>query len=238
MARPNKPILVIEDDPDITRMLELSLGEEGYTVDAAADGESGLARLAAQTYGLVLLDLMLPGMDGLDVCRRIRAQPAYTPIIILSSKSAEAHKVLGLELGADDYVTKPFSVVELAARIRTQFRRMDLLARGAAVQPESIDYDRLRIEPAAREVWLDGRPVPLTVREFDLLHFFARQPGRVFSRLELLNQVWGYNHDGYEHTVNSHINRLRAKIEPDAAHPRFILTVWGVGYKFAAGDES
>lgn len=204
MTLQNKRILVIEDDPDIARMLELNLREEGFTVDFAADGKTGLALLASRPYGLLILDLMLPDVDGFDICRRVRTQPAYTPIIILSSKSAEAHKVLGLELGADDYVTKPFSVLELAARIRTQFRRFGLLAQVALSQLSSIQCGSLRIEPSAREVWLDGQTVPLTMREFDLLYFFAHQPGQVFSRLELLNQVWGYHHDGYEHTVNSH----------------------------------
>jgi DNA-binding response OmpR family regulator len=238
MAKSNQRILVIEDDPGIAEVLELNLRDEGYAVDLARDGESGLARLLAQSYGLLILDLMLPGIDGLEICRRLRAQPGYTPIIIVSSRSAEAHKVLGLELGADDYLTKPFSVLELVARVRALFRRVEALGQAGATEGPVLDFGRLRIAAAAREVWLDGQVVALTMREFDLLHFFARHPERVFTRLELLDRVWGYNHDGYEHTVNSHINRLRAKIEPDPARPRFVHTVWGVGYKFTAGDEA
>ena len=237
MARIEKRILVIEDDPGIAEVLALNLPDEGLTVDLAADGETGLEMLYSESYGLLILDLVLPGIDGLEVCRRVRARPDHIPIIILSSKGAEAQRILGLELGADDYVTKPFSVLELAARARALFRRVEAFGRAAA-EGALMVLGPIRIDPAAREVRLDGKLVALTAREYDLLHFFARHRGRVFSRLELLNQVWGYNHEGYEHTVNSHINRLRSKIEPDPANPRFIRTVWGVGYKFSAGGDA
>ena len=158
----------------------------------------------------------------------------YTPIIIISARSSEVHRILGLELGADDYLAKPFSVLELVARVKALLRRTDALARNARMDSGSLSIGDLDIEPLAREVRVDGKLIELTPREFDLLHFFALSPGKVFSRLDLLNHVWGYHHDGYEHTVNTHINRLRIKIEIDPAQPRRILTVWGHGYKLSA----
>ncbi|MBS3952620.1 MAG: response regulator transcription factor [Methylomicrobium sp.] len=239
MLRISKRILVIEDDPEIARILQINLADEGYTVELAADGETGLAKLLDQSYDLLILDRMLPGIDGLEVCRRLREQVYYTPVIIVSSKAAETHRIVGLEMGADDYITKPFSVLELVARVRALLRRVESL-KIANPQPVSsqIVLGRLIIDPLAHEVNLDGQTISMTSREFDLLYFFAKHPGKIFTRLELLNQVWGYSHDGYEHTVNSHINRLRAKIEQDPAHPKLILTVWGVGYKMAHPDES
>lgn len=232
-----KRLLVVEDDADMAGLLVASLRDEGYEVDAAADGEAALAALATRTYALLLLDIMLPGVDGLEICRRVRAGPVYTPIIIVSSKSAEVQRVVGLEMGADDYVAKPFSLAELLARVRAVLRRVDALTRPVSGDDSAvITTDGLRLDAASRSAVLEGRPLALTAREFDLLYFFARHPDRIFTRLELLNQVWGYNHDGYEHTVNSHINRLRAKVETDPANPARILTVWGVGYKFAGPD--
>lgn len=225
-------ILVVEDDADIAEILRLNLADEGYAVDWAADGESGLARLAATGCDAVILDIMLPGIDGLEVCRRVRAMPRYTPIIIISARSGESQRILGLELGADDYVTKPFSVQELVARVRALFRRVDALGHTARQEAGQLQTGVLAIDPVARRVRCMGAEVELTAREFDLLFFFARHPGRVFSRMDLLNQVWGYSHEGYEHTVNTHINRLRGKIEADPAKPELIRTVWGVGYKF------
>ena len=229
----SKSILVVEDDADIAELLRLNLADEGYDVQVASDGETGLAQLQSNGYDALILDLMLPGKDGLEICRQVRAMPEYTPIIIISAKSAEAHRILGLELGADDYVTKPFSVLEVNARVKALFRRVEALGRIAKLESGLLEAGELRIDPVAREVTLRGESLALTAREFDLLFFFARHPGRVFSRLDLLNQVWGYSHEGYEHTVNTHINRLRAKIERDPANPEYILTVWGVGYKFA-----
>lgn len=237
MLRTSKHILVIEDDPDIGQALALFLSDEGYTLDVANSGESGLAKLAAKPYDLLILDMMLPGIDGLEVCRRLRTQPAYTPIIIVSSRSAEAQRIVGLEMGADDYINKPFSLLELAARVKALIRRVEALRQ---VPPSSassaIIIGQLRINPSTHAVSLEGQALELTAREFDLLYFFAKHPGRIFTRLELLNQVWGYSHDGYEHTVNSTINRLRAKMEADSANPKHILTVWGVGYKFADAE--
>ncbi|HRH80243.1 MAG TPA: response regulator transcription factor [Thiobacillaceae bacterium] len=237
MGETIRHILVVEDDADIAELVRLNLADEGYAVDWAADGEAGLARIKAgpspgAAYDALILDIMLPDIDGLEVCRQARTMPQYTPIIIISAKSAETHRVLGLELGADDYVTKPFSVLELIARVKALFRRVDALGKAARQDAGVVELGGLAIDPVAREVRVDDQPLDLTAREFDLLFFFARQPGRVFSRLDLLNQVWGYSHEGYEHTVNTHINRLRNKIERDPAHPVLIRTVWGVGYKF------
>ncbi|MFA5983851.1 MAG: response regulator transcription factor [Methylococcaceae bacterium] len=228
-----KQILVIEDDPDIGDMLTINLRDEGYSVEVSTDGREGLERVKAQRYDLLVLDLMLPGVDGLEICRQLRSMPNYQPIIIVSAKSAETQKVLGLELGADDYLAKPFSVLELIARIRALFRRIEAIEGKTTEKPDGIACGRMTIKPDGHEVKLAGKTVPLTVKEFDLLLFFAQHPGKTFTRLELLDNVWGHTHDGYEHTVNSHINRLRAKIEQDPAQPEFIQTVWGIGYKFA-----
>lgn len=237
---PAKRVLIVEDDAHIAELLRMHLHDEGYLVAHAADGHAGLRELERGNWDALILDLMLPGVDGLEICRRARAMTRYTPIIITSARSSEVHRILGLELGADDYLAKPFSVLELVARVRALLRRTEAMARNARMESGRIDLDRLCIDPLAREVQVDGKAVELTPREFDLLYFFARHPGKVFSRLDLLNQVWGYQHDGYEHTVNTHINRLRLKIEADPAEPRRILTVWGRGYKLSAptADEA
>jgi len=234
----SRRVLVIEDDPDIGRLITLQLAEldcEGHLV---ADGVSGLAEAQTGNYELVILDVMLPRLDGLQICRRLRAGEQHTPILMLTAKSSELDRVLGLELGADDYLTKPFSMLELAARLKGMFRRAEQLAAAklaAAAAPaarELIEVAGLSIDLHRHEARVAGQPVDLTAKEFELLAYFARSPGRVFTRTQLLDQVWGYSHSGYEHTVNSHINRLRNKIERDPANPEFIQTVWGVGYKF------
>ena len=214
-------------------MLTLHLRDEGLEVLHCARGDEGLLQLERGGWDALVLDLMLPGVDGLEICRRARAMTRYTPIIIISARSSELHRILGLELGADDYLAKPFSVLELVARLRALLRRVDALAQNARLDAGSLSIGDLEIEPIAREAKLAGAVLELTPREFDLLYFFARQPGKVFSRIDLLNAVWGYQHEGYEHTVNTHINRLRAKVEPDPGNPQRILTVWGRGYKFA-----
>jgi DNA-binding response OmpR family regulator len=207
-------------------------------VDLAFDGDAGWTQITSQPYDLIILDLMLPGIDGLEICRRIRSRPAYTPILMLTSKSTELDRVLGLEIGADDYVTKPFSIRELMARVKAIFRRIDELQSDRRQDEQSlIRAADLVIDPQRRTVSLSDRTIDLTAKEFDLLLHFARHAGRVFTRSQLLDEVWGYSHDGYEHTVNSHINRLRAKIEAEPAQPGYILTVWGVGYKFAEFDN-
>ena len=228
-----KRILIVEDDEHIAELLRMHLSDEGFEVEHVADGRLGLAAVERGGWHALVLDLMLPGVDGLEICRRARAMAYYVPIIITSARSSEVHRILGLELGADDYLTKPFSVMELVARVRALLRRSEALARNARLEAGVLVLGGLSIDPIAREARVDGQAVELTPREFDLLYFFARQPGKVFSRLDLLNQVWGYQHDGYEHTVNTHINRLRTKIEKNPADPRRILTVWGRGYKLA-----
>jgi DNA-binding response OmpR family regulator len=225
-------VLVIEDQQDIAHLVRLHLQDLPCKVELAFDGPAGLAASEKKTFDLIVLDLMLPGMDGLEVCRRIRARSVYTPIMMLTAKAAELDRVLGLELGADDYLTKPFSIRELVARAKALFRRIEHLENGAAAQAEeTIECGELVVDVAKRDVRLAGRPVSLTSKEFDLLLHFLRNPGRVYTRLQLLDAVWGYGYDGYEHNVNCHINRLRAKVEKDQARPQIILTVRGVGYK-------
>lgn len=231
-------ILVVEDNLDLADLLVMHLHEAGYAVQKAGDGRAALTRFEEAPYDLVILDLMLPDLDGLDICRRLRARPDYLPILMLTAKSTEFDRVLGLEVGADDYLTKPFSIRELLARVKALFRRVDALAEAPAQPQKVMQFNDLIIDPARRRVLVDGREVRLTSREFDLLAHFATHPGLVYSRAQLLDQVWGYGHDGYEHTVNSHINRLRAKIERTPTAPRFILTVWGVGYKFAENADA
>ncbi len=234
----SRKILVIEDSRDIAHLLELHLPDLGCEVDVVHDGDVGLARALGAPYDLIILDLMLPGMDGLEVCRRLRARPNYTPILMLTAKSSEFDRVLGLEVGADDYLTKPFGIRELLARVKALFRRLDVLASQSISTPtETIRVGDLSIDTEKRRVALGERQIELTAKEFDLLVQFAHHPGRVYTRSQLLDLVWGYGHGGYEHTVNSHINRLRAKIEKDPARPHYILTVWGVGYKFFEANE-
>ena len=236
--------LIVEDNREIAALVKLHLRDVRCEADIAADGKRGLELASGHRYDLVVLDLMLPGMDGLAVCREIRTLPGYVPILMLTAKSTELDRVLGLEMGADDYLVKPFSVRELQARVRALFRRVEALSStaGTTSADETIERGALRIETDKRRVSIGGDEVVLTAREFDLLLHFARHPGQVFNRARLLDQVWGYNHEGYEHTVNSHINRLRAKIERDPSAPEYILTVWGVGYKFSdrldTGDGS
>lgn len=228
----SRRVLVVEDDPDIGRLVSIQLAELGWESKLIPDGVSGLAEAEAGRYDLLVLDLMLPRMDGLEICRRLRMANRYTPILMLTAKSSELDRVLGLELGADDYLTKPFSVLELGARMKAIVRRVDLAVAPPEVPDELIEVGRLRLDLIRREAHVDGQSVDLTAKEFELLAHFARSPGRVFTRTQLLDQVWGYSHSGYEHTVNSHINRLRNKIERDPTTPDFIQTVWGVGYKF------
>jgi DNA-binding response OmpR family regulator len=232
---PQRRILVVEDDQDIAHLLNLHLRDLCCEVDVADNGITGYERARSGRYDLVILDLMLPQMDGLEVCRRLRADGNTAMVLMLTAKSAELDRVLGLELGADDYLTKPFSVAELMARAKALFRRATVSVEpDSRGEPDRLTFDGLAIDRSSRSVRCGDSDVDLTAREFDLLYHFARHPGRVFTRSQLLDQVWGYGHDSYEHTVNSHINRLRAKVEPDPANPRYVLTVRGVGYKFAS----
>lgn len=234
-----KRVLIIEDDPNIADLVEIHLNDLGYELDCATDGLTGLEKFEHNPYALIILDLMLPKLDGLEVCKRIREQNKYTPILMLTSRSEELDKVLGLELGADDYITKPFGIREFIARVKAIFRRLeaDKEKSSQQAQKKELIYDDLVINLEKRKVTLSGESVDLTVKEFDLLTTFAAHPGRVYSRQELLDLVWGYQFDGYDHTVNSHINRLRNKIEKNASEPQLIKTVWGVGYSFVEPVE-
>ena len=234
----SRNVLVVEDDKDIAHLLDLHLRDEGYSVTVVSDGKTGLAQALSKPYDIVILDLILPGMDGLEVCRGIRNRKDYTPILMLTAKSTDVDRIVGLEMGADDYLTKPFNVRELLARVKALFRRVEALqAKDPAVPLKEIESGDLVIDPEKRKVTVRGNPVHLTAREFELLQEFARHPGRVYTRGQLLDKVWGYSYQGYEHTVNSHINRLREKIEKNPAEPRYILTVRGVGYRFAEPGE-
>lgn len=231
-------ILVVEDDDDIADLLRIHLSDLGYSVERVRTGKDGLEYALSGDFSLVILDLMLPGLDGLDVCRRIRDRNRYLPILMLTARAEEPDKVLGLELGADDYLTKPFSIRELLARVKALFRRIEIDQENAQREEvREVRLGALTLHPQKRKVVLDNQPIDLTAKEFDLLLLFAQNPGRAYSRQELLDLVWGYQYSGYSHTVNTHINRLRNKIEDDPGHPRYIQTVWGVGYRFAEPDE-
>ena len=226
-------ILLAEDQTDIRELIAMNLRGAGYEVTAVGDGLAALASQDERASDLLILDLMLPGMDGLEVCKALRAKQRSAPILMLTAKSTELDRVLGLELGADDYLTKPFSLAELLARVKALLRRAELLrqAAGANAHSAPLRNGELEIQPAKRLVHLRGRAIDCTALEFELLLHFAQHPGHVYSRAQLLDAVWGYSHDGYEHTVTTHINRLRAKLEADPMHPQLILTVRGAGYK-------
>ncbi len=232
-------ILLIEDDPDIAALLDIHIGDLGVELESVGDGREGLRKALDNEYEMVILDVMLPGMDGLEICRNIREKKKTMPILMLTAKSEELDKVLGLELGADDYMTKPFSIRELLARIKSIRRRISSIKQDQYPnkQPSVVEHGGLIIDLDKRKVQVDGQRVECTAKEFELLTLFALNPGKAYSREELLNLVWGYQFGGYEHTVNSHINRLRSKIERDPANPIYIKTVWGVGYKFAELEE-
>ena len=224
-------VLVVEDERELARLVELHLKDMGCEVTVVDDGRRGLELALDGGFDLLILDLMLPGVDGLEICQHVRRQSNYTPILMVTAKSSEIDRVLGLEVGADDYLTKPFSVRELVARVKAIFRRVEALA-SRSESGQFLRVGEFTIDEVKRTATLGHRVLDLTAKEFDLLVHFARHPGRVYSRAELLDRVWGYGHGGYEHTVNSHINRLRSKVEQDPADPSYVLTVWGVGYKF------
>lgn len=223
--------LIIEDDKDISELVSIHLNDMNLEVDQAFDGKDGLMKAINNRYRFILLDLRLPLIDGMEVCKRLRMQKINTPILMLTSKSEEIDKVLGLEMGADDYISKPFSIRELIARIKAVLRRYDVSLQTDEEERE-IRSQNLYINVGLRIVEVDGKRIDLSPKEFDLLVHLAAHPGRTYSRMDLLNQIWGYEFEGFEHTVNSHINRLRSKIEDDMGNPEFILTTWGVGYKF------
>ncbi|MEQ8927278.1 MAG: response regulator transcription factor [Fulvivirga sp.] len=226
-----KRVLLIEDDLHIKELLEIHLKDLGCELTMAMDGKVGYTQALRESYDLIILDIMLPNKDGLEICRDLRAQKIHTPILMLTARSEEIDKIMGLETGADDYLTKPFSVREFIARVKAIFRRVEM----SKEDPEEeavLKVGSLIIDHAKRKV-LDGTDrIELTPKEFDLLYLLASNPGKSYSRDRLLTLIWGYEFEGYEHTVNSHINRLRAKVEKDLANPLYILTTWGVGYRF------
>lgn len=231
-----KNFLVVEDNTDIANLVAMHLRDLDAHVEVANNGTQGLSLAQSKRYDLIVLDLMLPGLDGLEICKRLRGQSGspsdMAPILMLTAKSAELDRIVGLEMGADDYLTKPFSILELVARVKAILRRVQSPEQATTPYGEHIHAGNLSLDQSRRQATITDQAIDLTAREFDLLWHFARHPGQVFTRTQLLDNVWGYGHDGYEHTVNSHINRLRAKIEQQPSKPAYILTVWGVGYKF------
>lgn len=227
-----KRILIVEDDSNIVELLTIHLRDLGCEVIAATDGNRGLLAARDGKLDLIILDLMLPGLSGMEVCRKIRQHDRRTPILMLTARSEEIDKVLGLETGADDYMTKPFSVREFIARVKVIFRRNEEPKAETSHPSSIITCGQLKIDVDKRKVTLNDTRIELSPKEFDLLTLLASNPGKSYSRKVLLNLVWGYDFEGYEHTVNSHINRLRGKIEEDLSDPKYILTTWGVGYRF------
>jgi len=231
-----KNVLVIEDDKSIADLLEIHLTDLQCETTTVYDGEEGLNKALSIGYDLIVLVLMLPKLGGIEVCKEVRRKEIYTPILMLTSKSEEFDKVLGLEVGADDYLTKPFSIREFIARVKAIFRRVDAIQKDTEIE-QDINFGKLTIEVAKRKVLLNGERIELTPKEFDLIYLLASHPGRTYTREQLLSMLWGYQYNGYEHTVNSHINRLRSKIEDDLSNPNYILTSWGVGYRFNEEEE-
>jgi len=233
-------IIIVEDDPAIAEMVVYHLKDLGYEVEHFSDGLKAKEYLSSASYDLLVLDIMLPGYNGLDLCRELRQLRPTVPIMLLTSLDSEADRVVGLELGADDYLTKPFSMRECQARIKALLRRCQLNNQAELDELTSdieITVEELTIKEASRQVFIDGKPVELTAREFDLLLYLAQHRHHVFSRSQLLDAIWGYSHEGYEHTINTHINRLRKKLKRTDNKPDFIQTVWAVGYKFLGEEE-
>lgn len=243
-SSPDQPVLIVEDDPEIARIVSMTCKDLGMETIHSTDGKDGLEKALSERHSLIILDIMLPGLDGISLCRQLREKDSFTPVLMLTARAEEIDRVLGLELGADDYMTKPFSLRELAARVKALIRR----AHARVVPENSHNGDRedsgeiqsigdLTLDFGKRKVLVKEEEVELTVKEFELLSLFVRNPGRAYSRSDLLNLVWEYNFQGYEHTVNTHINRLRNKIEKDPARPLYLKTVWGVGYRFSEPSE-
>ncbi len=231
----NEKILIVEDEEDINALIALNLESLDFNVTRCMDGAEGLALASEGHFDVIVLDIMLPDVDGLKICQTLREKGNYTPILMLTAKKTEADRVMGLEVGADDYLTKPFSVLELQARVKALLRRVAFSKQAQEEDEEENDEMRfgdLTIRQESRDLLIGDKVISLTAKEFDLLLYLANFPGQVFSREQLLNAVWGYQHSGYEHTVNSHINRLRAKLEDDPSNPQYVLTIWGIGYKF------
>lgn len=228
-----RKILIVEDETDIAELVQLHLEDIGAEIRICNDGLTALTILEAHVVDLLVLDLTLPSLDGLEICRRLRKTNKYIPILMLTARDSQADRILGLEIGADDYLVKPFNVMELVARVRALLRRVDALSENKSDRT-IITSGSLSIDIEKRLTYIDGKEITLTEKEFELLVHFSSSPGRVFSRDQLLHTLWGASFNGYEHTVNSHISRLRSKIESDPANPYYIQTVWGIGYKFGS----
>lgn len=231
------PILIVEDDEDLSELIKIQLADLNFSIEQSFNGLKALEKARSTSYSLIILDIMLPGLDGFEICKKIREEDPQTPILMLTAKAEEIDKIMGLEFGADDYLTKPFSIRELTARVKALLRRATANDQSNGSVNEHIQFGNLSIFPNKRIIELGNEQLELTSKEFDLLLLFANNPGRAYSRQELLDIVWGYQYSGYSHTVNSHINRLRSKIEKDPATPVFIKTVWGVGYRFTEEHE-
>ena len=227
-----KNILMIEDDVSIVELVDIHLKDIHCETTKAYTGNDGLRFAKKNKYDLIILDIMLPDIDGIEICKRIRAEKNFTPIMMLTARSEEIDKIIGLETGADDYLTKPFSIREFIARVKAIIRRTEIGINSKNISEEIITCAQLSIDRQKRKATLRENKIELTPKEFDLLYLFMSNPGKSYSRENLLNLVWGYEFSGYEHTVNSHINRLRTKIENDLSNPKYILTTWGVGYRF------
>ena len=228
----NKKVLIVEDDTNILELLEIHLKDLYCEVTMTSDGLEGYQTALSKNFDLIILDINLPQKDGLDICRDLRANKITTPILMLTARSEEIDKILGLETGADAYLTKPFSVREFIARVKAIFRRVEMISGSGKLDKEQVEIGELIIDKLKRKVLKNNERIDLTPKEFDLLYLLASNPGQSYTRERLLSLIWGYEFNGYEHTVNSHINRLRVKIEDDLSDPRYIMTTWGIGYRF------
>ena len=228
-----KNILLVEDDPEITSLLNLHFDSGLYNLSSCSTGKDAIEKVAANGFDLIILDITLPDYNGMEICKKLRADEIHTPIMMLTSHSEETDKVLALEIGADDYVTKPFGILELLARVKALLRRADHNGVSEGVEKKEVIIKDIVINADKRKATIRGERLDLTPKEFDLLLLLASNPGKTFRRHELLEKVWGYDFAGYEHTITSHINRLRIKIEADLNHPKYILTSWGTGYRFS-----
>jgi len=224
--------MLVEDDPDLAELITLQLKDVQCECTWVPNGRDALDKAQKEPFDMLILDIMLPEVDGLEICRTVRVSNRQIPILMLTAKSSELDRVLGLEMGADDYMTKPFSTLELTARVKALLRRASF-SESDEPRNNTLQFASLKIDVDNRRLFLGEKEIELTPKEFDLLYHFMENPGRVFSRMQLLDRVWGYSYEGYHHTVNSHINRLRSKIESNPHEPEYILTRWGVGYEFA-----
>jgi len=227
-------VLIIEDDREISDLISIHLKDMDLEVSQSYDGKDGLLKAINEKFDLIILDIRLPYLDGLELCKKLRMEKIQSLVLILTSKSEEIDKVLGLEIGADDYLTKPFSIRELLARVKALLRRQEmfLTSQETEVEDKELNIGDLMINEGMRKVRIRGENIELSPKEFDLLVLLASNPGKTYTRMQLLNKIWGYEFEGFEHTVNSHINRLRSKVEQNMHEPEYILTTWGVGYKF------